>query len=170
MPLYNKDGLIIDQWTRDQERAVTDGSGQPVLLQFTEFLQLTEGGSINVRSAGVEVDVNVEPEQLAPFIDRLGLISIRFGSFKDGRGFTLARLLRERCGYTAELRASGDILPDQIHFLLRVGFSTFELPEHFPAHRVCEALERYSVWFQSAADSATPVHVLRQTSRMEAAE
>ncbi len=170
MPLYNKHGLTADPWIRDQDRALADGSDHPVLFQFDEFLRLVEGGLANIKSAGIEVDVDLEPAQLAPFIDRLGLISVRFTSFKDGRGFTLARLLRERCGFTAELRASGDILPDQILFLLRVGFSTFELPDHFPTHRVREALERYSVWFQSAVDSSTPVHVLRQSSKLEAAE
>ena len=170
MLLYNKYGPATDTWVRDDGRVRKSGSTQPILLQFAELAEKGEAVLANLSSAGVEVDADVELDQLAPYLDCLGLIAIRFPSFKDGRVFTLARLLRERGGFTAELRATGDILPDQILFLLRVGFSTFELPEHIPARRVREALDRYSVWFQSAADSRTPVHQLRQSSNLQAAE
>src|SRR4029077_19883403 len=60
--------------------------------------------------------------ELAPYVDRLALIALAFPSFRDGRAYSQARLLRERYGFRGELRATGDILRDQFLFLLRAGF------------------------------------------------
>jgi uncharacterized protein (DUF934 family) len=170
MPLYDHHGPVADSWVRGDLNSIQNSTQTPVFVSLDDLIENGEALFVGGRSVGVEIEGDVEPESLAPFIDRLSLIAIRFPAFKDGRGFTLACLLRERSGFSAELRATGDILPDQLHFLLRVGFSTFELPETVPEKRVLEALNRYSVWFQSAADSRTPVQVLRQSTQKEAAE
>lgn len=170
MPLYDHDGAVVDAWARSREDPTQNKTNQLALVSLDDLIESGEALFDGWRSVGVEIKTDVEPEILAPFINRLGLIAIRFDSFKDGRGFTLARMLRERGGFSAEIRATGDILPDQILFLLRVGFSTFELSESVPAKRVSEALKRYSVWLQTAADSRTPAQMLRPTVHLKAAE
>jgi len=76
--------------------------------------------------AGLVLDVDAEPD--ARFADAR-LIAIRFPAFHDGRGLSLAVLLRTRFGFKGELRAIGDVRPDLLHYLSRCGFDSFELAE-----------------------------------------
>ena len=85
-----------------------------------------------------------------------GVIILAFPSFGDGRAYSQARLLRERFGYTGEIRARGDVLRDQILFMARCGFDAFEFDGAGSA--VAEAaLKEFSFAYQPAADHAEPV-------------
>ena len=60
-------------------------------------------------------------------LDRFATIVLRFARYADGRPYSLAHRLRHRLGYRGELRAAGDVLQDQIVFMLRGGFDTLEI-------------------------------------------
>lgn len=81
---------------------------------------------------------------LLPWLDALPLVAIHFPVFTDGRGYSLARLLRSRYGYGGELRAVGDVLRDQIYFLQRCGFNAFRLREDQPLEEALSAFRDYS--------------------------
>jgi uncharacterized protein (DUF934 family) len=68
------------------------------------------------------------------------VVEIEFPKFRDGRGFTLARNLRECHGYTGDIRAVGHFIPDQFRFLIECGFSSFETPEAHPPAQFAAAL------------------------------
>lgn len=77
------------------------------------------------------------PDALLPHLGHLTLIAIHFPVFTDGRGYSLARLLRQRHGYRGELRAVGDVLRDQLYFLHACGFDAFSLrADQSPAEAV----------------------------------
>jgi len=80
-------------------------------------------------STGVLLEAEDDPRTIAAHLERLSLVAIRFAKFSDGRGYSIARLLRERYRYGGELRAVGDVLRDQLLFLKRCGFDSFELRE-----------------------------------------
>ena len=86
------------------------------------------------RRIGVSIDNTVKAEALEPYFDRLALIVIAFPSGTDGRGFSLARLLR-RAGFTGELRASGRIVADQSVHARQCGFDTIEIPADLAARQ-----------------------------------
>ena len=67
---------------------------------------------------------------------------IEFPKFRDGRGFSWARMLRTRLGFTGEVRAVGDFLYDQIAYLHRIGFDAFEVPDGFTLENFNRALAR----------------------------
>ncbi|MEY4270933.1 MAG: hypothetical protein RLZZ58_2149 [Pseudomonadota bacterium] len=104
--------------------------------------------------------VRLEPDDdaraLIPFLDRLTLVEIAFPKFRDGRGYSSARILRE-AGFTGELRAQGDVLVDQIAFLKRCGFDSFAPESSLNADAVARALTAYADVYQRAADDAVPV-------------
>jgi uncharacterized protein (DUF934 family) len=108
--------------------------------------------------------VRLEPDDdaraLIPHLDRLALIEIAFPKFRDGRGYSSARILRE-AGYTGELRAQGDVLVDQIAFMKRCGFDSFAPESSLNPAAVERALATYDQYYQGAADAATPVWKLR---------
>ncbi|WP_165793547.1 DUF934 domain-containing protein [Hyphococcus luteus] len=84
------------------------------------------------------------------------VIILDFPAFKDGRAYSQARLLRERYGYTGEIRARGDVLRDQIFFMARCGFNGFEFSGP-NADEASAALEEFSFAYQPAADDASPI-------------
>ena len=118
---------------------------------------------LNASSAqiGVRAANTTEPEILEKDLSRLNLIAIDFPIFTDGRGYSLARLLRE-AGFRGELRAIGDILPDQIFYLARCGFDTFALKDGQSPETALAALHTFSTSYQAAAD--TPLPLYRRTT------
>ena len=85
-----------------------------------------------------------EPEALIPVVQTLPIIAVHFPVFTDGRGYSHGKLLRERLGYTGDLRATGDILRDQIYFLSKCGFSSFALRADQSSEECLAALNDYS--------------------------
>jgi len=99
---------------------------------------------------GVLIDGDQPLEALADTLSELPLIAIQFPKFADGRGFSTARLLRSRYNYRGELRACGDIFRDQLFFLQRCGFDSFELPDDADDSWL-ESLQEFSQSYQAAA-------------------
>ena len=155
MPLVKASQIVEDQYVRVEDDAPLP-DGVPVLLTAARFL--ADAREIVERDAPVGViwpnDRRVT--ELAPWIDRLGLIALVFPKFKDGRAYSQARLLRERYGFRGELRATGEVLRDQFQFLLRSGFDAFEVKKPADAAVFVEAAARFSVFYQPSADGRLP--------------
>lgn len=96
-------------------------------------------------------------EDIAADIDDFTVIAVHFPKAADGRGYTTARLLRERYGYDGELRAFGDIGRDQIFFLHRVGFDAFVIGEGRSAEDALAAFDDFPDSYQGAADQPIPL-------------
>ena len=95
--------------------------------------------------------------ELASHLDRLALIALGFPSFRDGRAYSQARILRERYAFRGELRATGQILRDQFLFLLRSGFDALEVTKEPDVAAFTDSVRRFSVFYQPGADGSLPV-------------
>ncbi|MBX9881999.1 MAG: DUF934 domain-containing protein [Sphingomonas sp.] len=111
-------------------------------------------------ATAVRIEAGDDARALIPALDRLALIEVSFPSFRDGRGYSAARILRE-AGYAGELRAAGDVLVDQIAFMRRCGFDSFAPESPVDAATLAASLTRYEHVYQSAADARVPVWQLR---------
>ena len=111
-------------------------------------------------ATAVRLESDEDARLLIPHLDRLGLIEIAFPSFRDGRGYSSARILRE-VGYKGELRAQGDVLVDQVAFMRRCGFDSFAPQSPPNEEAVAASAARYPNVYQRAADGAVPVWKLR---------
>jgi uncharacterized protein (DUF934 family) len=99
---------------------------------------------------GVRIGPTDRVELLKPDLTRLSLIAIEFGGPSEGRGYTQARVLRDRLGFAGELRAVGYVKRDQLFFLARCGFDAFELSEGVDARSVLTAFDDFDVAYQPA--------------------
>lgn len=90
--------------------------------------------------------------ELVEQLHQAPLVAIDFPAFTDGRGYSLARLLRERHGYTGEIRAIGDVLVDQLFYMTRCGFDALALREDQHLDDALRALGAFSVSYQPAVD------------------
>ncbi len=107
---------------------------------------------------GVWLAPNEGPETIAEDIDDLSLIAVHFPKLTDGRGYSTARLLRERHGYRNELRAFGDVGQDQLYFLDRVGFDSFSVnASNEDASEALAAFTRFPESYQASANEPLPL-------------
>lgn len=105
---------------------------------------------------GVRLDPADDPGEIAADLPRLALVAVHFPKFTDGRGYSTAVLLRRRLGYRGELRAVGDVLRDQLFYLARSGFDSFQLRDGADPHAALPSLKDFSVAYQASADARPP--------------
>lgn len=111
-------------------------------------------------ATAVRIEAGDDARALLPYLDRIALVEVSFPKFRDGRGYSSGRVLRE-AGYTGELRAQGDVLVDQIPLMRRCGFDSFAPEAPIDEATLTASLERYEFAYQSAADAYVPVWKLR---------
>ena len=155
MPLVKAGRIVDDPYLRVAgEEPVPDGT--PVIVSAQRFL--ADSVELTRRDApiGVLWPNDRKVAELEPWLGQLALVALVFPKFRDGRAYSQARLLRERYGFRCELRATGDVLRDQFHFLVRAGFDSFEVKKAADARVFADVLARYSVFYQPAADGRPP--------------
>lgn len=110
---------------------------------------------------GVRLRSDEPPELIAADLEHFAVVALEFPVFRDGRAYSYARWLRERYGYAGEIRAVGDVLLEQLHFMVRVGFDAFELASANPERDFEIAQADFSVWYQPGADERETAVELR---------
>jgi uncharacterized protein (DUF934 family) len=110
-----------------------------------------------VPALGVRVGSDKLPTDI-PELTRLALVAIEFPRFTDGRGYSIARQLRDRYQFRGELRAVGWVLRDQLFYLWRCGFNAFEVQPGKSLESALEAFGDFSVKYQAAADEKRPIY------------
>jgi uncharacterized protein (DUF934 family) len=155
--------VTTDTW-RSLDEGALPAQGDvivPLAVWLSERARLlTRDGRV-----GVLLQPNDEPQLIAADLARLGVIAIHFASFTDGRGYSTARLLRQRYGWRGELRAVGDVQRDQLFYLARVGFDAFVLDDDADAHGALAAFRDFTEAYQSSVDR--PVPLFRRRDRQE---
>lgn len=107
---------------------------------------------------GVKLEGDAEPESIAGDLAELALVVIHFPVFRDGRGFSLARILRGHLGFQGELRAVGDVLRDQLFFMQRCGFNAYEPRRDRSMEDALKGLNDFSVIYQADASEKRPIY------------
>jgi uncharacterized protein (DUF934 family) len=160
MPLISNGRSTDDPWVAVADDEALPASG-PVIVSLDRWQTerdalLGRGGRLGVRLASHQLATEIAVD-LAHF----DLVALEFPTFRDGRAYSTARLLRERYGFKGELRAVGNVLRDQFLFMHRCGFDAFEVANEGEAAAWRKAMEEFSVWYQSAADDRIPATTLR---------
>lgn len=128
---------------------------------------LAQRDALLARADAGEIAVSLAPtfrvEDIAHDVRRFALIAVEFPKFADGRGYSTARLLRERYAYRGELRAVGNIGRDQLFYLRRVGFNAFLLPSAQNAEAALSSLTDFPEVYQGAVDQPLPLFRRRTT-------
>ncbi len=110
----------------------------------------------------VRLEPSDDPASVADRLDRVARIEVSFPKFGDGRGYSIARLLRERYGYKGELRAVGHITRDLLFFMESCGFDAFELREGEDPHEALAAFDDFSESYQASVKRPLPLFRRRQ--------
>jgi uncharacterized protein (DUF934 family) len=151
MPLVKNARITTDLFVHVADGAELPGDGA-VLITAARFLEEPEAMLKRAGKTGVIWPNNRAVDDLVPYLDRLAAVALVFPTFRDGRAYSQARLLRERHGYDGELRATGQVLRDQFVFMSRAGFDAFEVKKDADADAFAETMKRYSVFYQPTGD------------------
>lgn len=161
--LVRASGIASDSWQSLESREAIDrlradgqraaGALVPLPLWLASRDALSQIGT----PLGVRLEPHDDPRELVPDLARIELIAVNFPRFSDGRGYSIARILRGRHGFRGELRAVGDVLIDQLYYLQRVGFDAFALRDDQDPAAAAAALQAFSVAYQGASDEPRPL-------------
>lgn len=153
MPLYRDGAFVEDEWSFPAQEAALGNAAAAVSKE--RFL--AERETLLRRSAplGLVLQAGEDFAGLEADVPRFAMIALSFPKFGDGRAYSLARLLRERFAFKGEIRARGDVLRDQIAFMLRAGFSALEVT-HQPTIEALRdnAIAAVSIHYQPASTDA----------------
>jgi uncharacterized protein (DUF934 family) len=163
MALIRNDALVSDEF-----RLLTDDEPLPgpgaVMVTLARWQKEREALLARQAPIGVRLKSDESPEAIAGDLGRLALVALEFPKFRDGRAYSNARILRERYGFGGELRAVGDVLMEQLHFMLRTGFNAFEIEGPDPIAQYRTAQAEFSVWYQPTGDGRPTAVSLRHRS------
>ena len=133
------------------------GPGTRTVVPAGEFMAALGAGEPVESAAAILIGPTDEVEVLAPHLARLNLIVVEFPKIGEGRGYSQARLLRQRYGYAGELRARGALKRDQLYFLARCGFDSFDLDPAEDLQAALGAFNVFSVAYQDGSDAVVQV-------------
>jgi len=138
--------FLADDQGADQGGDVIVSVGR--LMREAESLSNREKGG----RLGVKILTSDAIEEIAPYMNQLALVAVDFPIYRDGRGYSTARLARERYHFSGDLRAIGDVLQDQLFAMLRCGFSSFMLKAKDPEAAFAQAARTFSLVYQPSTD------------------
>lgn len=165
MPLINAENLIQnDPWVLVQGEQGAEqlqaeiGTGSSLIVEWALWQDNAE--QLKARTAPVAVLINgaTDMDALAAELAQFELVAIDFPSFADGRGFSQARLLRQRLNFSGEIRAVGDVTWDRLRYMHRCGFDTFTIAEDRYDDGIFKAFTEINVCLQGAADDPRPIY------------
>ena len=159
MPLIKNNAFVEDAYRRvADEEILPEGA---VIVSAKRWQTEREALTARNTPIGVRLTADQSPELLGADVHRLALVELEFPKFKDGRGYSWARLLRQRLGYKGEVRAVGDVLRDQWLFMSRVGIDAFEVRPGTKIEDFRAAMSELTVFYQPASDRVRNVLQLR---------
>jgi uncharacterized protein (DUF934 family) len=167
MALVRDNALVADEYFSVADGAEIPPTG-PVLVSFEQWQSHRERLLKRGEAVGVRLHSDQSPELIAEELSHLALVALEFPKFRDGRAYSYARILRERYGFRGELRAVGDVLMEQLHFMVRTGFNAFEIAGPDPLGQLKIALGDFSVWYQPTGDGRKTAVDLRHVRKPSA--
>ena len=156
MQVIKNNVIVDDSFVHVADDAALPAQGD-LIVSLARYVEEREALQQRDGKVGLRLPSHESADTIATYLPELALVAIEFPTFKDGRGYTIARLLRERFAYKGELRAVGDVLRDQLAYMSRCGFDVFELKAGKDVQGALAAFREFSVTYQGAADDPRPL-------------
>ena len=162
--------VVEDLWATvdDINQLSTLPDDAPVIVPLALWSADRDALLVRKGSMGVLLAPDDDPADIADDLGQFELIAIDFPKFTDGRGYSIARLLRERYGYTGSLRAVGDVLRDQLFYMLRCGFDAVAMKHDEHVDAALSAYRDFSDAYQTSVDRKEPLFVRRMAEQAAA--
>jgi uncharacterized protein (DUF934 family) len=151
------DDIYLDARTLDPVPA-----DQPVIVSLQQWQAHRDTLLAGRQPLGIRLQSDQPPVLLAADLGHFAVVALEFPKFRDGRAYTHARMLRERLGFRGELRAVGDVLQEQLNYMERCGFDSFEISAADPLAAWQAVRNDHTVWYQATGDGRPRALELRR--------
>ena len=157
--------VVADDW--QVVPAIAEGAGahlpdDKLIVPLNVWLAQADALTERKQPVGIWLDSNQDAADIAHAVNSFDVIAVNFPKFADGRGYSIATLLRSRYAYKGELRAIGDVLRDQLFYMQRVGFNAFAVRADKDIHDALKALKDFSITYQGSVDEPLPLFKRRR--------
>jgi uncharacterized protein (DUF934 family) len=157
-----KDGRIVADAYTDESDAESLPAAGAIIISVEQW-QTHKDSLAGRKQLGIVLRSDEKPELISADLQNFALVALDFPVFGDGRAYSYARQLRDRYDYSGELRAVGDVLLEQLHFMHRVGFNSFQIASDDALRDWEIAAADISVWYQPTDDGRTTAIEIRTT-------
>lgn len=144
-----KNGEIFDDTWIELDDDETPPQGADIIVTADRLAAEFKTLMLHNGQLAVALPNDRSVDEIADFLDALDAVVLDFPSFADGRAYSQARQLRGRQGFRGELRAAGNVLPDQLAFMRQCGLDTFEVHDRFDLAVWQRAATAMTVTYQS---------------------
>jgi len=160
MALLKNGAVVADTFTDVSNEPELPASGA-LIVGLEQWREHRDSLLRRGEPLGILLRSDEKPAEIAADIEHFAVIALDFPAFADGRAYSSARLLRDRYNYQGEVRAVGDVLLEQLHFMNRVGFDTYLVASDNAVKDWKTAAADISVWYQPTGDGRPDVFTLR---------
>lgn len=161
MGLIRGGQLVPDRYT-DASGLEHIPTGVPLIVSLAQWQAHRDALLASGQPLGLRLRSDQPPGLVAADLPHFGVVALEFPKFRDGRAYTHARMLRERLGFGGEIRAVGDVLQEQLHFMQRCGFDAFDVTSPDPEEAWRTIAGDHTVWYQATGDGRPRALALRR--------
>ena len=163
MKIINQRQIVEDNWqTIDEETPLDQLPAANLIISLSYWQKHKNSLSQRNEPLGVKLKPEDEITDIAKDLEKLALVVLEFPAFRDGRAYSQARQLRQHFGYQNEIRATGNVLRDQLTYMERVGFTSFEIDSKQDINDALNAFDEINVKYQASSDEALPLFKRRR--------
>lgn len=157
MPIIKQRAIVNDTFVHVADDQPVPAKGD-VIVGLARFQAEKNELLARPGKLGVQLKSDQTAQDVAADLSKLALVAIEFPKFRDGRGFSTARLLRDRYAYKGEVRAVGHVIREHLFYMTRCGFDAFELAPGKDLQDALTAFDEFHVTYQAAADDPRPLY------------
>lgn len=148
-----RDGRLVPDPFTDASRLEALPAGVPLIVSLEQWQAHRDQLLASGTPLGIRLRSDQSPTRIAGDLRHFAVVALEFPKFRDGRAYTHARILKERLAYAGEIRAVGDVLQEQLHFMQRCGFDSFDVVAPDPELAWRTVAGDHTVWYQATGDS-----------------
>jgi uncharacterized protein (DUF934 family) len=162
MSLLKNGEQLQDSWVSIADDAALPDHGA-VIVSASRWE--SENAALKARATplGVRLGVDASLDVIADDLPHIELVALAFPAFTDGRAYSIARILRDKYAYKGEIRAAGNVLRDQLAFMVRCGFDSFDVDDDITPAMLQDAIAEIDAQYQPASDVKIPAFRLRHS-------
>jgi len=154
--------IVADDWQSvDAETSIDQLPAGKLIVPLALWIEHREALEQRGEPLALRLDPDFEVDDIAAQLPGFEMVVLQFPAFRDGRAYSQARSLRLHYGYQGEIRASGNVLRDQLMYMERVGFTSFELDAKQDINDALKAFDEISVKYQASSDEPLPLYQRR---------
>lgn len=156
-----RDGRLVPDPYTDASALAEVPEGVPLIVSLEQWQAHRDALLARGTPLGIRLRSDQSPTRIAGDLAHFAVVALEFPRYRDGRAYTHARMLKERLGYAGEIRAVGDVLQEQLHFMQRCGFNAFDIAGPDPEKAWATIAGDHTVWYQTTGDGRPRAAALR---------